>query len=194
MQYAHTQGVLHRDLKPANVLMEQRSSEIQSDSESLSWKAPRTVKITDFGLAKILDHTGDETRTGAIIGTPAYMAPEQAKAELGQIGPQADVYALGAILNELITGRQPFHARSDAETLRLVVSEDPGSPRQLRPQCPRDLEAICLKCLEKSPAKDIRPPGNWELIYGDFSRVSQRWPDRSPRLGKPSGGHREIGE
>ena len=175
--------------------MEQRSEETLSDSPSLDWKAPRTVKITDFGLAKILDHVGDETRSGAIIGTPAYMAPEQAKADLGQIGPQSDVYALGAILYELITGRQPFQARSDAETLRLVVSEDPCSPRQWKPQCPRDLEAICLKCLEKSPTKRYRSAGELgadlrRFLTGEptmarpLSTVGQtfRWASRNRRV------------
>ncbi|MBX9653882.1 protein kinase [bacterium] len=166
MHYAHSQGVLHRDLKPANVLIEPRPVDAPSTEEKAasataitSWNDPRTVKITDFGLAKIIDLAGDETRSGAIIGTPAYMAPEQAKADLGQIGPLADVYALGAILYELLTGDAPFRAPSDAEMLRLVVSEEPVPPRQLNPLCPRDLEAICLKCLEKSPTQRYQSAG-----------------------------------
>src|SRR5262249_5584620 len=119
---------------------------------------------TDFGLAKFLDDAptvgeltaqvrGGPTQTGAVLGTPSYMAPEQAGGNAAQVGPRADIYSLGAILYELLTGRPPFQADTPVETLLLVRSEEPVPPRRLRPQLPRDLETICLKCLEKEPGR-----------------------------------------
>jgi eukaryotic-like serine/threonine-protein kinase len=148
MQYAHRQGVLHRDLKPANVLLE-RSDAIAEGSTASTLMA----KISDFGLAKILDLAGNETRTGAILGTPAYMAPEQVKGSHQQIGPAIDVYGLGAILYELLTGRAPFCGDSDAAILAQLVTDDPPAPRRINPKLSRDLEAICLRALERSPTK-----------------------------------------
>ncbi len=133
---AHDADVLHRDLKPGNVLL----------------MADGSPKVTDFGLAKMLDDDSGQTRTGAVMGTPAYMAPEQAEGKK-EVGPQADVYALGAILYECLTGRMPFVGESVAATLRLVKEADPLPPRRLNPAVPRDLETICLKCLEKLPGQ-----------------------------------------
>jgi WD40 repeat protein len=135
VQAAHDAGIVHRDLKPGNVL-------IADDG---------TLKITDFGLAKRVEG-GGLTRSGAVMGTPSYMAPEQAEGR-PDVGPAADVYALGAILYECLTGRPPFKASSAVETIRQVVGQGPASPRQLQANLPRDLETICLKCLQKEPAR-----------------------------------------
>jgi WD40 repeat protein len=132
MHAAHQKGVVHRDLKPANVLL----------------TADGTPKITDFGLAKKLDDVAGPTRTGVVLGTPSYMAPEQAEGTKA-IGPAADVYALGAILYEMLTGRPPFKGPTPLETVLQVISDEPVSPTRLQPKVPRDLELITLKCLHK---------------------------------------------
>jgi serine/threonine-protein kinase len=136
MQAAHEKGVIHRDLKPANVLLAEDG----------------TPKITDFGLAKKLDEAS-QTATGAVMGTPSYMAPEQAGGKSKAFGPACDIYALGAVLYECLTGRPPFRAATAMDTLLQVVSEDPAPPRLLNPNVGRDLETICLKCLEKDPRR-----------------------------------------
>jgi formylglycine-generating enzyme required for sulfatase activity len=133
--HAHSRGVVHRDIKPANVLL----------------TAEGELRLADFGLAKV-GHS-DLSVTGQVLGTPAYMAPEQAAGRIHDVGTGADVYALGAVLYDLLTGRPPFHGDSAALTLQKVMTVEPIRPRTLRPGVPRDLETICLKCLEKSPAK-----------------------------------------
>jgi serine/threonine protein kinase len=136
MEHAHKHGVIHRDLKPANVLLLEDG----------------TPKITDFGLAKKVEETG-QTATGAVMGTPSYMAPEQAGGKKEQLGPATDVYALGAILYECLTGRPPFRAASALDTVLQVLSEEPVSPKQLNAKVPQNLETICLKCLQKEPGR-----------------------------------------
>ncbi len=138
-QAAHDQQVVHRDLKPANVLLADGAA-----------GAPPTPKIADFGLARKLDEAS-QTMTGSIVGTPSYMAPEQAEGRTAAHGPLVDVYALGGILYECLTGRPPFKAASQVETLRQVMQNQPAPLRQLAPGTPRDLETICLKCLAKEP-------------------------------------------
>ena len=137
VQAAHDAGIVHRDLKPGNVLLAEDG----------------TPKVTDFGLARQQAHALRLTRTGAVAGSPSYMAPEQVEPESERIGPATDVYGLGGILYECLTGRPPFTAPNTLETMRRVADEEVVSVRRLQPGVPRDLETICLKCLEKKPAK-----------------------------------------
>jgi serine/threonine protein kinase/WD40 repeat protein len=160
---AHQAGIIHRDLKPANILLAvagcqlpgvSKGNEASSVLTTDNWQLTTTPKITDFGLAKQLEDGGlGPTQTGDFVGTPAYAAPEQALGNLQEIGPATDVYALGAILYELLTGRPPFQAATPLETLVRVRTEEPLPPRHLQPKLPRDLETICLKCLHKEPRR-----------------------------------------
>jgi serine/threonine protein kinase/Tfp pilus assembly protein PilF len=179
LDHAHGRGVIHRDLKPGNILM----------------TTDGTPKVADFGLAKLVAGAGaSPTQTGDVLGTPSYMAPEQTGAQ-SAVGPAADLYALGAILYELLTGRPPFKAETPQETIRQVISAEPVPPSRLRPLLPRDLETICLKCLEKDPARryssaaalaaDLRRFLNGEPIearpLGPVGRA-WRWTRRHPAL------------
>lgn len=137
VHFAHQRGILHRDLKPQNLMMD----------------AEGRPHVLDFGLAKRLDDDQSLTMTGAVMGSPSYMAPEQAQGRNDRVGPHTDVYALGAILYQMLTGRPPFLASSVAETMMQVVQRQPAAPSRSNADIPRDLETICLKCLEKEPAR-----------------------------------------
>jgi hypothetical protein len=160
MQAAHAHGVVHRDLKPANILLASGGGVSRESLPLTTHHSPLTThqpKIADFGLAKCIDGTGQvpsrggPTITGEILGTPSYMAPEQAATPRPPVGPAADVYALGAILYELLTGRPPFKAETPLDTVLQVLHNEPVSVTRLQPNVPRDLETICLKCLRKEP-------------------------------------------
>jgi serine/threonine-protein kinase len=152
IHYAHTQGILHRDLKPSNVLVDQDDQ-------------PR---ITDFGLAKRFNVGSETTFSGAVVGTASYMPPEQAAGRGAEVGPASDVYSLGAMLYELVTGRPPFRAETPLETLRQVRDCLPASPRVLNPKLPLDLETICLKCLAKEPRQRYASAGELADELGRF--------------------------
>ena len=170
MHYAHEKGVIHRDLKPANVLL--------AGTPEMRLEA-RNAKVADFGLAKKLDTQGD-THSGAVLGTPSYMAPEQAEARSAAVDRRTDVYGLGAILYELLTGRPPFRADTPLQTLKQVVEAEPARPRLLNAAVPRDLETVCLKCLQKEPPR--RYPSAAALA-DDLRRFVQGEPVRARSIG-----------
>ncbi|HMO91500.1 MAG TPA: protein kinase [Pirellulaceae bacterium] len=187
MQYAHEQGVVHRDLKPANVLLaaSQRDDAIAIDVPSFSTNEQlRTAKfepkLTDFGLAKRLQDDAQQTLPGATLGTPSYMAPEQAAHGGTAAGPAADIYSLGAILFDMLVGRPPFLAATPLETLERVKHDDPASIRGFQPHVPRDLELICLKCLHKDPARRYRSAGE---LADDLNRFLTGRPVQARPIG-----------
>lgn len=165
MHAAHQRGIIHRDLKPANILLTKEGE----------------PKITDFGLAKRFEDDANQghTRDGAIMGTPSYMAPEQAEGKTKDTGPPADIYSLGSILYDLITGRPPFRGTTLLETLQQVKSMEPPPPARLQPGVPRDLETICLKALEKVPGKRYS-------TAGDLAEDLRRFIDGEPILARPT--------
>ena len=176
MQHAHDRGVVHRDLKPSNILLDPIEPELDATA-SLDAYEPR---IVDFGLAKLTDSATDATRDGAVLGTPSYMAPEQARGETAKIGPATDTYGLGAVLYELLTGKTAFSADNDLEILQRVANAPAPLPRSLNREIPRDLESICLKCLEKEPHR--RYP-TCSALADDLHRFLSRLPVRARRPG-----------
>jgi serine/threonine-protein kinase len=177
IQYAHRRGVLHRDLKPSNIMVD----------------ADGKTHVTDFGLAKRFTHDHDITQTGAILGTPAYMAPEQASGGRGSTGVHTDIYALGAILYFMVTGRPPFSAATPVDTVLLVLDQEVTPPRVLNARIDRDLEMIILKCLQKPVdlryrsaqqlADDLRAYLNNEPVsanQGRFSSIIAAWFSETP--------------
>jgi serine/threonine-protein kinase len=173
--YAHSQGVIHRDLKPANILLAGSDVAAQADAQDTFEPA-----ITDFGLAKRLGFDHHLTTTGQVLGTPAYMPPEQASGSRQEIGEATDIYALGAILYAMLTGRPPFQAESPVEIILQVMESEPPLPRQLNAAIPRELEAICLKCLEKRPEHRYRSAS---ALVADLDRFLQHEP---PEAGQAS--------
>ncbi len=187
IHYAHSQGVIHRDLKPANVLVSIEDSKSETTSPIL------IPKITDFGLAKCADESLGQTPNGTVLGTPSYLAPEQIMRNSEPLGPATDVYGLGAILYELITGVPPFRGDSVISTLLQVTHQEAIAPSRLGIKVPRDLETICLKCLEKSPtnrystaaqlAEDLRRVVAGESIIARPPKTAERtlrWVKRHP--------------
>src|SRR5262245_44618287 len=164
VHHAHQRGILHRDLKPSNILLD----------------AQGEPHVADFGLAKMLANESGFTFTESILGSPNYMAPEQASGRTAQATVAADVYGLGAILYELLTGQPPFKAATPVETIRKVLDEEPVAPRRLKPGLDADLDTICLKCLRKEPPARY---GSAEELAADL----ERWIEGRPILARPLG-------
>ncbi len=168
IEYAHQHGVIHRDLKPANILLD----------------AQGNPRVTDFGLAKKVQGDSGLTGSGQIMGTPSYMPPEQAGGKRGDVGPAADVYALGATLYALLIGRPPFQAATAMDTVIQVLSEEAVPPRRLNAAIPLDLETICLKCLEKEPARRYASAA---ALGAELGRFLSGEPILARPVGAPSG-------
>lgn len=164
IHYAHQHGVLHRDLKPSNIMLDGRGQPY----------------VTDFGLAKFTDDAGSATHSVEIVGSPNYMAPEQVSGEASQLTTATDIYSLGAVMYELLCGRAPFRAATPLEVLRKVVGEEPQRPRELYRFASPDLETICLKCLQKDPARRY---GSAEALAEDL----ERWLTHRPIRARPVG-------
>lgn len=214
IQYAHDRHIIHRDLKPANILLAKgnalRGSTLGSSQGALRQKnakssAPKVMspnptprgasseaidqnwipKVSDFGLAKHVGSQSELTGTGQILGTPSYMPPEQAAGNNDSVGAAADIYSLGAILYRALTGRPPFQAASTMETILQVLRQDPVPPRQLNPTIPSDLETICLKCLQKDPAKRY-------VTALELREDLQRWLNGDPIRARPMSGSEKV--
>ncbi len=169
LEHAHAAGIVHRDVKPANILVD----------------ATDRASLTDFGLARRLDGATRVTKSGVVLGTPAYMAPEQAQGDPRRVDARSDVYGLGASLYEVLTGRPPFDGDSVIEVLGAVVRDDPVPPRRLAPRAPRDLELVCLKAIDKDP-------GLRYATAGEFAAELRRWLAREPVLAAPPSAARRL--
>ena len=185
VHYAHRCGILHRDLKPANILMQNADCRMQNEKSGVnsairhSQSAIPTPLVADFGLAKLMQRGSDLTRSGAIVGTPSYMAPEQARGHHKAITTAADVYSLGAILYEVLTGSPPFRGESAIETLLLVLEKDATNPRRVNPRADPDLATICLKCLAREPQSRYESA---EALAEDL----ENWLERKPIQARPA--------
>ena len=165
VNYAHQEGIVHRDIKPSNILIDPSGD----------------VQITDFGLALRVGDGSQLTQSGQILGTPAYMPPEQALGKRDLVGPASDIYAMGAVLFEMLTGRPPFRGESASDTIRQLLDTEPLAPRQLNTKTPRDLETICLKCLDKQPHQRY---GTAALLADDLSRFLANKPIHARPVGR----------
>jgi eukaryotic-like serine/threonine-protein kinase len=188
VHFAHQRGIVHRDLKPANILLASIESTTDADSGNEGGRRARRAldayrpKITDFGLAKRLDDETSASHSGELVGTPSYMAPEQAGNTGFPVSTATDVYALGTILYEMLTGRPPFKGATPLDTVIQVLHEEPVRPSQLRPGLPRDLETICLKCLNKNPAQRY---ASAEALADDLQRFRKGSPIQARPISFP---------
>jgi eukaryotic-like serine/threonine-protein kinase len=186
MSYVHSQGVLHRDIKPGNILLQEpagATSDPASEigvSSSRPFSLPWIPRLTDFGLARSSEATAGWTHSGTMLGTLAYMAPEQADRKAGPVGPATDIHALGAVLYECLTGRAPFQGASEADVLRQILRDEPIAPRRIRREIPRDLETISVKCLAKEPGRRY---ASAESLAADLQAFLDGKPIRARPLG-----------